>query len=274
VNQNIYATGLSGTIGKHLKELVTPLNIRLEHLDESTNFEQLTPNGVVIHLAGIVGYRSIDKNEKYSRLINIESTKTLAKKALAAGISKFVFISTAHVYKSSISPLTENSVIDPINKYAEQKFEAEEALRDIFKFTNEKLCIVRVFGVLDWDMKPDTLGGAVKSLVYSNFSEIINHGLDVRDFSTPRQIAKTVLEIAKAPGMYGIVNLCSGHGLTVEQAVVKMLDKSKLMFNSTIVKRNNSTTPVILGDNSKLITYFPNLKMSWSPSEFKLENKN
>jgi nucleoside-diphosphate-sugar epimerase len=274
LNQNIYATGLSGTIGKHLKELVIPLNIRLENLDESTKIEPLTPSSVVIHLAGIVGYRSIDKNEKYSRLINVESTKTLAKKALAAGISKFVFISTAHVYKSSMSPLTENSVIDPINKYAEQKFEAEEALRDIFKFTNEKLCIVRVFGVLDWDMKPDTLGGAVKSLVYSNFSEIINHGLDVRDFSTPRQIAKTVLEIAKAPGMYGIVNLCSGHGLTVEQAVVKMLDKSKLMFNSTIVKRNNSTTPVILGDNSKLITYFPNLKMSWSPSDFKLENKN
>lgn len=274
MNQNIYATGLSGTIGKHLKELVTPLNIRLEHLDESTKFEQLTPNSVVIHLAGIVGYRSIDINEKYSRLINVESTKTLAKKALAAGISKFVFISTAHVYKSSISPLTENSVIDPINKYAKQKFEAEEALRDIFRFTNEKLCIVRVFGVLDWDMKPETLGGAVKSLVYSNFSEIINHGLDVRDFSTPRQIAKTVLEIAKAPGMYGIVNLCSGHGLTVEQAVVKMLNKSKLMFNSTIVNRNNSTTPVILGDNSKLITYFPNLKMSWSPSDFKLENRN
>ena len=66
--------------------------------------------------------------------------------------------------------------------------------------------------------------------------------------------------------MYGIVNLCSGHGLTVEQAVVKMLDKSKLMFNST--------TPVILGDNSKLMTYFPNLKISWSPSDFKLENKN
>ena len=274
MNQNIYATGLSGTIGKHLKELVTPLNIRLEHLDESTKFEPLTTNSVVIHLAVIVGYRSIDKNEKYSRLINVESTKTLAKKALAAGISKFVFISTAHVYKSSNTPLTENSVIDPINKYAEQKFEAEEALRDIFKFANEKLCIVRVFGVLDWDMKPETLGGAVKSLVYSNFSKIINHGLDVRDFSTPRQIAKTVLEIAKAPGMYGIVNLCSGHGLTVEQAVVKMLDKSKLMFNSTIVNRNNSTTPVILGDNYKLITYFPKLKMSWSPSDFKLENKN
>lgn len=274
MNQNIYATGSSGTIGKHLKELVIPLNFRLENLDESTNFEQLTPNSVVIHLAGIVGYRSIDKNEKYSRLINVESTKTLAKKALAAGSSKFVFISTAHVYKSSMSPLTENSVIDPINKYAEQKFEAEEALRDIFKFTNEKLCIVRVFGVLDWDMKPETLGGAVKNLVYSNFSEIINHGLDVRDFLTPRQIAKTVLEIAKAPGMYGTVNLCSGHGLTVEQAVVTMLEKSKLMFNSTIVNRNNSTTPVILGDNSKLITYFPNLKMSWSPSDFKLENKN
>lgn len=272
MNLNIYATGLSGTIGKHLKELVIPLNIRLENLDESTKIEPLTSDSVVIHFAGIVGYRSIDRNERYSRLINIESTKILAKKALESGISKFVFISTAHVYKSSNSPLNENSAIDPINKYAEQKFEAEQALRDIFKFENEKLCIVRVFGVLDWDMKPETLGGAVKSLVYSNFSEIIDYGLDVRDFLTPRLIAKTVLEIAKAPGIYGIVNLCSGQGLTVEQAVLKMLDKSNLLFNTAFVNRNNSTTPVILGDNSKLMTYFPNLKISWSPSDFKLEN--
>lgn len=274
MSQNIYATGLSGTIGRHIHEFVTPLNIRLEHLDEFTLIEPLVPNGIVIHLAGIVGYRSIDKDEKYSRLINVESTKTLAKKALEAGVNKFVFISTAHVYKSSNAPLTENSLINPINKYAEQKFEAEEELRDIFKFANEKLCIVRVFGVLDWDMKPETLGGAVKSLVYSNFSESIDHGLDVRDFSTPRQIAKTILEIAKFPGLHGVINLCSGRGLTVEQAVATMLVKSNFLFDATFVNRNNSKTPVILGNNSKLITYFPNLMMDWCPSDFKIKNKD
>jgi nucleoside-diphosphate-sugar epimerase len=274
VGQNIYATGLSGTIGRHIHEFVTPLNIRLENLDELTLIEPLVPNDIVIHLAGIVGYRSIDKDAKYARLINVESTKILAKKALEVGVDKFVFISTAHVYKSSNAPLTENSLINPINKYAEQKFEAEEELRDIFKFANERLCIVRVFGVLDWDMKPETLGGAVKSLVYSNFSQSINHGLDVRDFSTPRQIAKAILEIAKSPSLHGVINLCSGRGLTVEQAVATMLDRSNFMFDATFVNRNNSKIPVILGNNSKLITYFPNLKMDWCPSDFKFKNKD
>lgn len=273
MNQRIYATGLSGTIGQHISQFVTPLNIRLEHLDDSTPIEPLIRNSTVIHLAGIVGYRSIDKDEKYSRLINIESTKILAKKALEAGASKFVFVSTAHVYKSSSAPLNENSEIHPINKYAEQKFEAEEELRNIFKLEDKKLCIVRVFGVLDWGMKPETLGGAVKSLVYSNFSASINYGLDVRDFSTPGQIAKTILEIAKSPGLHGVINLCSGIGLSVEQAVAIMLERSKLPFKSTYVRRNNSTTPIILGNNSKLINYFPNLKMDWCPGDFKIENK-
>ena len=270
----VYATGTSGTIGRHIHGLVTPLNLRLDFLDNFEFSDLVMSRNLLIHFAGIVGYRSSEKNENHSRKINIESTTVLAKKALEAGIGKFVFVSTAHVYKSSNSPLSETSVISPINEYAEQKFEAEEELRDIFKFAEEKLCIVRVFGVLDWDMKPDTLGGAIKSLVHSNFSERINFGLDIRDFLTPQRIARTILAISRLPDLYGVVNLCSGREVSVKQAVAIMLKKSNLLFKDSFVNMNCSDTPVIVGNNSKLLTYFPDFKMDWSPSNYKIENEN
>jgi hypothetical protein len=35
---------------------------------------------------------------------------------------------------------------------------------EVFKETSEKLCIVRVFSVLEWNLADYTLGGAIKNL--------------------------------------------------------------------------------------------------------------
>jgi nucleoside-diphosphate-sugar epimerase len=159
--------------------------------------------------------------------------------------------------------------VDPVGPYAEQKFEAEQTVVEVFKETPEKLCIVRVFSVLDWDVANFTLGGAIKKLTNSNSDYKVLNSDDIRDFLTPKLTASVLIKIAHTTSLSGIVNLSSMCGTTIREAAHKMLTESGFEFSSTRMLPGNSTRPYIVGDNSKLISYFPNLKLIWQPSIYK-----
>ena len=163
----ILATGTTGTIGKHFSGVV-PLSINL--LDDFNPIEPslFNSSSVVLHAAGIVGNEAVSKDINVSRKINIDGTKKLAEISRDSSISRFVYVSSSHVYAPSDGLLLESSKVDPVGAYAEQKIEAEQAVVEVFKETPEKLCIVRVFSVLDWDVADFTLGGAIKKLTISN----------------------------------------------------------------------------------------------------------
>ena len=140
---------------------------------------------------------------------------------------------------------------------------------EVFKETPEKLCIVRVFSVLDWDVADFTLGGAIKKLTISNSDFKLSNSDDVRDFLTPKLIADILIKISHNTSISGIINLSSSFGTTILEAARKMLAESGFEFPSTRVLPGNSNKPYIVGDNFKLISYFPNLELLWQPSIFK-----
>ena len=268
----ILATGTTGTIGKHFSGAI-PLSINLLNDFNPTELSLFNSSSVVLHAAGIVGNEAVSKNINISRKINIDGTKKLAKISQDGDISRFIYVSSSHVYAPSDSLLLESSKVHPLGPYAEQKFEAEQALVEVFKETPEKLCIVRVFSILDWDVADFTLGGAIKKLTNSNSDYKVLNSDDIRDFLTPKLIASVLIKIAHTTSLAGIINLSSMFGTTIREAAHKMLTESGFEFPSARMLPGNSTRPYIVGDNSKLISYFPDLKLIWQPSIFKLTNQ-
>jgi UDP-glucose 4-epimerase/GDP-4-dehydro-6-deoxy-D-mannose reductase len=264
----ILATGTSGTIGKHFSGVV-PLSINL--LDDYNPIEPslFNSSSVVLHAAGIVGNEAVSKDINFSRKINIAGTKKLAEISRDNAISRFIYVSSSHVYAPSDSLLLESSKVDPVGPYAEQKFEAEQTVVEVFKETPEKLCIVRVFSVLDWDVADFTLGGAIKNLTISSSDFKLSNSDDVRDFLTPKLIASILIKISQNTYISGIINLSSGCGTAIREAARKMLTESGFEFPSERVLPGNSIRPYMVGDNSKLISYFPNLDLFWQPSLLK-----
>jgi len=177
-------------------------------------------------------------------------------------------VSTSHVYKPSSRVLTEESEIGPLNAYAEQKYEAEQAVREIFENNPSKFCIVRIFSVLDWNVRDFTLGGGIKRLAFADPNFELRNSDDVRDFLTPKRIAWVLLKIANEPRLTGTVNLCTGRGLTVRQAAIQMLTESGFNINLDRIHSGNSLIPFMVGDNLKLLSHIPNLGIEWSPSRF------
>lgn len=103
--------------------------------------------GTVIHLAArahVLREEIIDPLTEFRR-INRDATEKLATKCGAAGVSRFIFLSSIGVLgnTSRSAPLNEETVERPHADYAISKLEAEQALKVICKKYSMNYVIVR-----------------------------------------------------------------------------------------------------------------------------------
>jgi len=262
--KKLYSTGTTGTIGKHLPREVLPLKMDLSSKQEKFECIDFEKQANLLHLAGVVGPSEVLRNIEYARSVNIEGTGFLAKEFVKKSEGIFYYVSTSHVYAPSNDLISEVSPLAPANIYAEQKLEAEALLQDIFALEAHRLCIIRVFSVLDWDVAPYTLGGAIRKLIDSDF--ILSNSADIRDFLTPKSIAGVVYEIATTHTQSRIINLCSGSGISVGEAAKKMLRESGFEVSEDKFSWESGSNPYVVGDNSRLKSLHPHLGLSWQPS--------
>jgi len=262
----IFATGNSGTIGRHLSTDVKPILLDLRVPGQGSHFTDFSKKDSLLHLAGIVGTGIVEADLDTSYKVNVLGTLRLAKYFLEGAGRKFLYVSTSHVYAPSSQLLSEESEIEAQNSYAEQKLETELRLLELFERDLTKLCIVRVFSVLDWDAAPFTLGGAIAKLSDENSEFNLCNGDDVRDFLTPRSIANILEKLLEEHSLPTIINLCSGVGIKVAVAARTMLAGSGYEIPEHRILPGNSSNPYIVGNNSKLTKLFPNMDLSWSPS--------
>jgi dTDP-4-dehydrorhamnose reductase len=83
---------------------------------------------------------------------------------------------------------------------------------------------------------------------------------------TPKSIAAAIYEIAMTGTQSGIVNLCSGRGISVGDAAKRMLNESGFNVEESKLSWEKGANPHVVGDNSRLLSGHPNLKLSWQPS--------
>lgn len=267
----IFATGISGTIGRHLADNVTALDFDLSSNRGIRDWFSLNGKKLrgekFLHLAGQVGPSLVSDNPELSNRVNVEATAELAHYFLESKGQKFIFISTSHVYNSQVSPIKESDAISPQNLYGEQKYRAEEKLRKLFEGCPERLLILRVFSILDFDAKPLTLGGLVFRSIENNNSVSISNSNDIRDFLTPRSVARALLICSRESNLDGTFNLSSGIGMTVRQAVSRMFDMASKYYGK-VEFIDTSMPTVLIGDNSKIKSKVSDLDrvLIWQPS--------
>lgn len=257
---------MTGTIGRHLSPKVAPVKIDLRCTNNFKNLPEFSKNDILIHLAGIIGPKVVDENLEESFRVNVDGTIQLATRFLENGGGRFIYVSSSHVYAKSDTRLDEKSPIGPMNNYAIQKLQTENQLRVLFEHDQDALCIVRVFSVLDWNVPSFTLGGAISKLADPMSNYVLKFGSDVRDFLTPKQIAGTLESIAGRTSLNGVVNLCSGQGLTVSEAAQTMLRGEGIDVPPSRIQNTFSETPYIVGDNSKLSEALSGIDFQWTPS--------
>ncbi len=162
----VYVTGASGFVGRSLcRSLVQggfsvtcavrrdPGRVLAGHvvqvdlLNLASVSQSMSDIDCVIHLAGrahVLDDRVSDPLAAF-RLANVETTLVVAKAALAAGVKRFVFVSSIGVNGNETAgqAFDEQAAPAPVADYAVSKLEAERALRALLDGTDMELVIVR-----------------------------------------------------------------------------------------------------------------------------------
>jgi nucleoside-diphosphate-sugar epimerase len=106
----------------------------------------------VIHLAAVVGDPASERAPDLAQETNVEGTSRLLDAASAAGVRRFVFLSTCSNYGKMADPnayVTEDSKLHPVSLYAETKVAAEDDVMSRCTSTFQT-CVLRlatVYGV-------------------------------------------------------------------------------------------------------------------------------
>ena len=165
---HVLLTGSTGFVGKALMstlrtkrhEISAPMRAQSESsaslnsflvgdINAATNWSTVLQGAdAVVHLAARVHVMrdTADNPLKEFRSVNTEGTLNLARQAAAAGIRRFIFLSTIGVNGNSTSHgkiFTETSASLPHDPYSVSKHEAEVGLRAISKSTGMKIVIIR-----------------------------------------------------------------------------------------------------------------------------------
>lgn len=123
--------------------------VHVENIDGSTAWrESLAGVDVVIHSAARVHVMNDTEADPLSafRRVNVEGTLNLARHAVAAGVRRFIYISSIKVNgegtprSSAYSPADTPAPADP---YGISKMEAEQGLRDLATESGMEVVIIR-----------------------------------------------------------------------------------------------------------------------------------
>ena len=103
---------------------------------------------VIVHLAARVHVMHDTATDSLTafRSVNVDGTLNLARQAAAAGVKRFVFISSVKVNGESTPPgraFTEADAPNPQDAYGQSKHEAEQGLRQLAADTGMAVVIIR-----------------------------------------------------------------------------------------------------------------------------------
>ena len=253
---------------------ISDLNLVQKILKEY-NFDAVT------HFAGSVKVEESVLNPAKYYNNNTMKTLNFLDCLINSNVTKFIFSSTAAIYKEKKSGLiSETHSCNPSNPYGQSKLMCENIIKDLSKSTNLKFFILRYFNVAGADPQlrsgqiDDKSNHLIKSCIdcvikKREFVEIngINYdtedGSCVRDFIHVSDLISGHLLAVKHlvnGGDSDICNLGYGKGLSVLEIVERIKLISKVNYNTKIVGRRKGDVSRVVANSSKMMS-----KYNWRP---------
>ena len=145
--EQLAARGVSFVRTTRREDHVAPASVVVGELSGDTDWSMaLSGVDVVVHLAGrvhVMRDNAVDPLAEFRR-VNTQGTLNLARQAAAAGVRRFVFVSTVKVNgDGGPLPYAEDDLPVPQDAYARSKWEAECGLREISGATGMAVVILR-----------------------------------------------------------------------------------------------------------------------------------
>lgn len=154
----VLVIGSSGYMGRHLMVGLSDASIEAQGVSSADGSGIEPQSGLlpktfaispdtttVVYMAQSPHFRDVPEKAAHVMTVNTLSAVQTATLARAAGVQRFIYVSTGTVYDSTFAPIAENASVRRDNWYALSKLHSEEAL-GLFRQDME-IVVVRPFGV-------------------------------------------------------------------------------------------------------------------------------
>jgi UDP-glucuronate 4-epimerase len=172
-------------------------------LDVAAMRERLTPETVIVHLAGKAGVRpSLADPVGYART-NVTGTAAVLEAARQAGVSRIVYGSSSSVYGDSTpAPFREDAAaVVPVSPYAATKRAAELLLSSIAAIYGFRVASLRFFTVYGPRQRPDlAIHAFTRKMVEGHTLTLFGDGTQARDYTYCDDIVAGVLAAIRWTG--------------------------------------------------------------------------
>lgn len=186
------------TVGRRPSTQAGVRHFQLELNPTTDSSAALAHIDVVIHTAArvhMMNDQSADPLAEFRR-VNTDATLQLARQAAAAGVKRFIFLSSIKVMGEAHPPGVPFSVSQqpvPDDPYGISKFEAEQALMQLAQHTGMEVVIIR---------PPLVYGPGVKA----NFRQLIS--VMARQWPMPLGLVKNQRSLVALPNLVDLIMCC------------------------------------------------------------------
>ena len=209
----------------------------------------------VIHLAALNEWDCLKYPSEAIR-VNIDESRIILENSIAAGVAKFVYFSTAHIYRSPLNGnINEENLPFPAHPYAITHKAAEDYIIAAALQKKIQSVVIRLsnsFGapvssaVNRWTLLANDLS---KQAVENKKLKLLSNGCQYRDFVCLTDVENCIEKIVNSDSDKFnklVYNLGSGVGLKVIDMATMIIEVYKELFGEIIpMELPENTTPSV-----------------------------
>jgi UDP-glucuronate 4-epimerase len=189
----------------------------------------LTPDTVLVHLAGRAGVRPSLADPIGYATVNVTGTATVLEAARAVGVRRLVFASSSSVYgDTTTAPFQESApAMDPVSPYAATKRSGELLIRSLAPILGFRAAALRFFTVFGPRQRPDlAIHSFARRMTAGESITLFGDGTQSRDYTYCDDITAGVVAAvdwtADAPAGLEIFNLGGNRPVPLRELVSEL----------------------------------------------------
>lgn len=226
--------------------------IKLDILNDEDIKNSCKDIDIIVHFAALNEIDSLNDPGR-ALLVNGLGTQKLVKSAETAGVTRFIYFSTAHIYRSPLEgTISETTIPRPVHPYAISHRTAEDFV--LAANRQEKLhgIVLRLSNSIGapinakverWSLIGNDL---CRQAITTKEMRLKTSGTQERDFITLHDVARSVSHMIQLQDDAigdGIFNLGGENSVSIIKLATKIQERCQLMFNVTppIIRPNPLT---------------------------------
>lgn len=274
----VLVTGAAGYMGKYVvKELLkyqhTVLAIDLNHKAIDSRCEILdadifsgNPNiysevgkpDLCIHLAWQDGF--VHNSDKHMK--NLSGHFLFLNNMIKGGCKKIAVMGTMHEVGFFEGAIDESTPCNPLSQYGIAKNALRQAMFQLIQNTDVKLYWLRAFYIVGDDTRNSSIFTKILQAVEDGKKEFpFTTGMNQYDFIDIKELAKQIVAASTQDKITGIINVCSGHPITLKEKVEQFIrDKNlDIQLQYGVFPERAYDSKIIYGNSDKIMKILNNM---------------